>query len=515
MSKYLYGASIQGIQSFIFQTNKLKEIVGGSELVEEICTREFQDLVTECGVQFEKDNVILQAAGNIKYQFNSKEDCQKIVEKFPRRVMEKAPGITVSQAVIDLREGVSYKEALQSLEDKLRIQRNKAKYTSNQISHFMFGETARRTGGIGVKYDNRTEVIDATQEAKLSFNRKASKRLYESLTGLDYIKNNQKIFDMEDLTGPKEGEGELQTISSKSNWIAVVHADGNNLGKKLIAMYDNLDDHLIKNAVKVFSEALDHATKLAVQEAYAETVAPQIEARKLSKIPIRPIVIGGDDVTVVLKGDLAVPFTNAFLKAFEKFTKELFAKMEKELSLERFNLGLSEGLTACAGIAFIKPKYPFHYGADLAEELCSKAKKHSKLINSEFSPSSLLFHKVQSSFIDDMVEIEKQELTTKDGLRFDYGPYFLNEQRGFDTVDTLLYRVGKINRPSAPKSKIREWLGTVRDDATQADYLMERIKEILKPNSAYVKDLSLTYPKIKRGDHEYTHLYDLISLSNI
>ena len=34
--KYIYGASIQGIQSFIFQTNELKDIVGASELVENI-----------------------------------------------------------------------------------------------------------------------------------------------------------------------------------------------------------------------------------------------------------------------------------------------------------------------------------------------------------------------------------------------------------------------------------------------------------------------------------------------
>ena len=38
MNKYLYGASVQGIQQFIFQTNELKDIVGASELVEFICT---------------------------------------------------------------------------------------------------------------------------------------------------------------------------------------------------------------------------------------------------------------------------------------------------------------------------------------------------------------------------------------------------------------------------------------------------------------------------------------------
>ena len=36
MAKYLYGAAVQGIQGFIFQTNKLRDIVGASELVERI-----------------------------------------------------------------------------------------------------------------------------------------------------------------------------------------------------------------------------------------------------------------------------------------------------------------------------------------------------------------------------------------------------------------------------------------------------------------------------------------------
>ena len=45
MGKYLYAAAVQGIQSFIFQTNRLKEIVGASELVEEICTSAFSELL--------------------------------------------------------------------------------------------------------------------------------------------------------------------------------------------------------------------------------------------------------------------------------------------------------------------------------------------------------------------------------------------------------------------------------------------------------------------------------------
>ena len=46
---YLYGAAVQGIQGFIFQTNELKDIVGASELVEEICTKMFAERFKETG----------------------------------------------------------------------------------------------------------------------------------------------------------------------------------------------------------------------------------------------------------------------------------------------------------------------------------------------------------------------------------------------------------------------------------------------------------------------------------
>ena len=61
MAQYLYGAAVQGIQSFIFQTNKLRDIAGASELVNKICTILFKEVAGENG--YEK---IVMAAGNIK-----------------------------------------------------------------------------------------------------------------------------------------------------------------------------------------------------------------------------------------------------------------------------------------------------------------------------------------------------------------------------------------------------------------------------------------------------------------
>ena len=118
MEKYLYGAAVQGIQSFIFQTNELQDIVGASELVEEICTSEFEKYA-------EDGDSILRAAGNIKHIFNSKKECEKAVLDFPMKVMTAAPGITISQAVVKMDdESTDFAEAVNELERRLRMQRN-------------------------------------------------------------------------------------------------------------------------------------------------------------------------------------------------------------------------------------------------------------------------------------------------------------------------------------------------------------------------------------------------------
>ena len=96
MSTYLYGASVQGIQEFIFKTNQLQEIVGASEIVKSL-EQEFIDFA-----KLPQDNILLNAAGNIKAIFDDKAKLEKVVSEFPKLIMQKAYGITISQAVVKI-----------------------------------------------------------------------------------------------------------------------------------------------------------------------------------------------------------------------------------------------------------------------------------------------------------------------------------------------------------------------------------------------------------------------------
>ena len=111
---YLYGASVQGIQEFIFATNKLREITGASKIVEKI---------NEKIDTYNPDKVMVKAAGNIKALFYDKERVEKVVLHFPKEVMQEAYGITISQAVVICKGETPTQEEINALEQKLKIQR--------------------------------------------------------------------------------------------------------------------------------------------------------------------------------------------------------------------------------------------------------------------------------------------------------------------------------------------------------------------------------------------------------
>ena len=67
VSTSFYGLTIHCIQSYIFNTNKLPQIIGGSELIEYPCVKMFNDKIES------KEEVQFQAVGTIRFLVHGKE----------------------------------------------------------------------------------------------------------------------------------------------------------------------------------------------------------------------------------------------------------------------------------------------------------------------------------------------------------------------------------------------------------------------------------------------------------
>lgn len=503
-SKYLYGAAVQGIQGFIFQTSKLTEIVGASELVEQICTTKFWEVA---GIEEDDENIILNAAGNIKYIFESKEKCEAFVRVFPKDVMEMAPGITISQAVVDIQK--EKENAYQILENRLRVQRNKSISITHAVG-LMVTETARRTGGVGVDYGNgkdKGKVVDNGQFLKAKASEKANKKLLRKIVGEQGNLIEKFPYDIGDISAKEENK----------SWVAVIHADGNNLGQLIIDMTRGISQEASFLAIKNFSKILNDTTEKAAKNAFEKVITSKvIEDSKKGKIPFRPVVLGGDDLTAIIRADLALDYAESFLKAFEALSKNNFKNFAKENNLE--NNPFENGLTACAGIAYIKANYPFHYGVTLAETLCKEAKRISKDIDKKQTPSSVMFHKVSASFVEEYEDIIDTELKAKDLVYFNYGPYFIHSQESFSMISDLKSCIADINRKTAPKAGLRNWLTELNQNPGNAKQLLARLSGLNKEYS-YLLENPFTEREVKEkgkiAKGKFTPIYDIIALSGI
>lgn len=179
-NKYIYGASIQGIQGFIFSTNSLKDVVGGSELVEKVCTTLFESTYEQGGTS------IIKAAGNIKCVYDNLQECEKTVLEFPKTVMLAAPGITISQAVVKVTEEefkANFASCMDQLEKKLKIQRNKP--SKSMTVGFMGVERSRTTGLPAVTQESQEYLDEGTvKKRNLSIGGKATITLAEKSFGI-------------------------------------------------------------------------------------------------------------------------------------------------------------------------------------------------------------------------------------------------------------------------------------------------------------------------------------------
>ncbi|MFA7614857.1 MAG: hypothetical protein WCY48_11530, partial [Candidatus Caldatribacteriota bacterium] len=349
--KYLYGASIQGIQSFIFETNELRDIVGASEMIE-LITSDNSDNDLNFRRFFEENGndqyeIILAAAGNIRVTAKTKEVLKEIVLNFPMHLTKHVPGLTVSQAVVEIKDN-SLKEATRELEEKLKIQRN-IKTRPAYITALGI-ERAPRTGKSAVSKGKK-----GPQDRS-------------SLMKNKYADNEPSLLASKLLDSEAETKKFPKNVSDivkgmEISWLSVIHADANDLGKLLQKVSDKAEKDS-KLSVRDFSEKLNKTTVEAAKQAFEEIIAKKSDK---GSYPFRPIVIGGDDLTVICRGDLALDFTETYIKAFESLAK---AKLEAYLE--------GETIKVCAGISYVKDKFPFHYAVKLADDLCSYAKKVSK-----------------------------------------------------------------------------------------------------------------------------------------
>lgn len=393
---YLFQA--KGIQRFILEGGKLKDIVGASELIDGICRWQENDLVSEVlkvtGLTEGSDLQIARRAGGTLFLVG---DDRTKLERFRNVwslvVSQHAPGLEYSHVVCEAEDEISVMRAAYGAPESRH----------NAYSHQLplAGPLVKRSGRTGLAAVDQEpvsqELLDVATKQKRDFS--DSTVLGERFSPDDGLARVWPInMDAED--GRDDG-GQRFPFRGDNRWVGIVHVDGNRLGEAIRTLNQRIEANVGKaSAVDLyrrFSQAIDRATVMAAQAATKEVLDG---AQWGATMPARPIVLGGDDLTIIVRGDLAIPFAKIFLQNFEKFSEE---------QLQHLTIGgnpvLTESkMTAAAGIAFTKANQPYYLAYRLAGGLCDLAKEKSQQ-ESASTPSSLAFHRVTTSYISDVPSI--------------------------------------------------------------------------------------------------------------
>lgn len=385
-------------QAYIFSSNKLKDNVTNSAVIAWVMDADYFEKVISDESKFSKEkNLVYSGGGHTILEFETKEKAWEFTKKITTRIHEEYKGIEVFAATMEYEENCSAGENIKKLTEKLEKKKSLRKSAFHQGS---FGIEKINTNTLKPMYKGEDEEKESKKPAK---EEKIDKELFPE----GYIRASE----FKELGGSK----------NESNFIAVVHIDGNAMGKRVSNLYENnktADWDTYKRKLANFSQSVDDDFKSAYKS-MTEIVKDNIEKEKLKDLsikdknfPVRRIITAGDDICFVTEGRIGLECAVAFIKELNKCQN----KEDKE------------GYAACAGVAIVHQKYPFYKAYELSELLCSNAKKYAASLSEDKSGKeiSVIDWHIEFGEIKDTLKEIRKGYETKDGQQLEGRPYLVS-----------------------------------------------------------------------------------------
>ncbi len=374
MNCYAVLIDIVGIQQYLFGSNKLKENLGASYIVQEVYKKPLQDAlkatmpnINETDLDLwrtEPDYIAIKngrpfeiayiGGGNAMLFFKEQAQAESFVRQWTKKLLLDFPGLNTAIAIreFEIDDFISSKKQLFN-----DLAENKYKYTPVTIipRHGITAECSHSGYSADVYAPSEGNFISSVINAKISNSKEAENKFYDLFKdelGAEY-------YFTDDL-------GKLGQLERQDSHIAIVHIDGNSMAdrfagqgsldklRKLSISVEKATISSVKAMINAIKENKDMLLDFLGRKSFCKPGSKEI-------LPFRPIIIGGDDITFVSEGRLGIWLAEQFLKAFQGQT-------------------VSDGkqIDACAGVAITKTKYPFYRGYSLSEQLCKNAKEKRK-----------------------------------------------------------------------------------------------------------------------------------------
>ena len=231
---------------------------------------------------------------------------------------------------------------------------------------------------------------------------------------------------------------------------------------------------------------LDDIVKEAIARSWAD-IEYLANDDDIDLVPVVPVLVGGDDVTVYTDGRYAIPFAEAYIRHYEDLTEK-----DGLLSVLATLAGAPKKgpLTASAGVAIVGRNFPFHIAYDLAEGLVSRGKKLGK--KKETVPCSTIdFHVLRDATVLDPEDTlnEYKGRTQRPFLIGHYAPQRIGDATTTSSEETPATTSQPLSSWARILQAVAAFDGKKPDDPTQTTgdpFPRARVNRIVKLLADYV-----------------------------
>ena len=450
---YLFEA--KGIQRWILEGGRLRDIATASDILARSFRSDMKDLLRDVLAAADFQCAFSRRAGGafmLHYLETEKVKFDQFRALWRMVFMQALAGLEFVEA---FGAGATATEARQNAYSPEQQLRSRAGRENGAADIPPFGHAlvafSPRTGRPAVPFWG-SETVDAVI---------ASKRLQAdrgSALGLIFTGGDESAKwpnYMDDDPKDAGADAVLFPFTGDDRWIAVMHADISALGRfyaAVTAASDNSSEGI--KMARAAASAIENAVAAAARHATEIVLRPKAGN---GAMPARPIVLGGDDITIILRGDVALPFARAFLEHLEIVSQAELGAFAAKYKIA--DPGIMGPLTAAAGVAFGKAKQPFFRLLELAEGLCKHAKLEAKSAGRTIPPSVISFLRVtESALATDANGMFKRLDVAKGVNRLHAQPYHVGEiaAPGFIKLADLDSLRAQLQNPGLKSGSLRE-----------------------------------------------------------
>lgn len=515
------------IQRFVFGSNKLKTNIGASQIVEDIYIRNIpkalkdieladvdlrfenwknEEKIDVIEILSEKPSVLWETGyvggGNALLLFKEKKRAKEFVKTWTRNLLLDAPGLKPAVAIIeeDIEEGVN--DISNGIMDKLFAQLVRNKNMLIPETHILpHGITAEcPVSGLSMEsFIEKSEKrwISAIVKNKIEMSGEANVRLHEKYRDTLSMPSGKSYKFSDDSEN-------LGQSHQEANHLGIVHIDGNSLGKafkkctglierrKLSIEVDDAVSASMTATIKALKE------KLSVEDGSGLKNILQFKNNEDDRLPFRPIVVNGDDITFVCDARVSFFLAEIFMRAFA--SQKVALKDDKGNEIQK-------SLSSCAGIAIIKTKYPFYRGYMLAEQLCASAKEKGR----KDDTSWIDFHISYRGLSESLEEMRKQQYEF-DGRTLLNRPWQIasgTKKNSFDDFKKAMKALRDDEKTRWPRSKRHEFMNRLinGETATKEFLTVASARNLELPQLAQLKGAAAS-----GWAGEYTPYFDILEI---